>query len=122
MSAPSTLVLSQCDAIALPSSQIDFVWSLLRRHCVGAGKRPVKLGRVEPTRKWRLETADAVAGERADTIPPAEQSVETSAAPQEAVLPAGQQGTLVSMTELQTVLQGLEERLMQRLTPPAQVQ
>src|SRR5205814_9282379 len=27
------------------------------------GKRPVKLGRVEPTRKWRLETADAVAGE-----------------------------------------------------------
>src|SRR5215471_9140159 len=34
----------------------------LRRDCVGAGKRPVKLGRVEPTRKWRLETADAVAG------------------------------------------------------------
>src|SRR5574341_2238950 len=27
------------------------------------GKRPVKVGRVEPTRKWRLETADAVAGE-----------------------------------------------------------
>src|SRR5262245_42246501 len=26
------------------------------------GKRLVKLGRVEPTRKWRLETAYAVAG------------------------------------------------------------
>src|SRR5262249_45065870 len=29
------------------------------------GKRPVKLGRVEPTSKWRLETADTVAGFRA---------------------------------------------------------
>jgi len=77
-----------------------------------SGKRPVNLG----------HSADAVAAERADTIAPEAQSVETSAAPQEAVLPAGKQSNLVSMTELQTVLQGLEERLMQRLTPPAPVQ
>src|SRR5215471_10437007 len=43
----------------------------LRRHCVGAGKRPVKLGRVELTRKWRLETADAVAGGAATFTPAA---------------------------------------------------
>src|SRR5215470_3657190 len=33
------------------------------------GTRPVKLGRVEPTRKWRLETADAVAGGAASSGP-----------------------------------------------------
>jgi len=92
---------------------------------MGTGKQRLIVARdtatSAPTPSKRTDVATA-SGKRADTIPPAEQSVETSAAPQEAVLPAGQQGTLVSMTELQTVLQGLEERLMQRLTPPAQIQ
>ena len=61
-------------------------------------------------------------GKRATALPPEEKSVETPTAPQEVVLPAEKPGNLVSMTELQTVLQGLEERLMQRLTPIAQVQ
>jgi pilus assembly protein FimV len=39
---------------------------------------------------------------------------------QEVVLPVGQAGNMVSMAELQTVLQGLEERLMRRLTPAGQ--
>ena len=38
------------------------------------GKRPVKLGRVEPTRKWRLETADAVAGGMDNEDEPAERT------------------------------------------------
>ena len=83
-------------------------------------KRPVKLGRVEPTRKWRLETADAVAGWRAAATLPVEKTVERPTATQAVFLPVGKHGNMVSMTELQTVLQGLEERLMRRLTPTAQ--
>src|SRR5262249_12068490 len=92
------------------------------RH-MGTGKQRLIVARDTATSApTPSKHTDVATGKRADTIPPQAQSVETSAAPQEAVLPAGQQGTLVSMTELQPVLQGLEERLMQRLTPPAQVQ
>src|SRR5262249_23616791 len=90
---------------------------------MGTGQQRLIVARdTATTRPTPSKLPDVATGKRADTIPPQAQSVETSSAPQEAVLPAGQQGTLVSMTELQTVLQGLEERLMQRLTPPAQVQ
>jgi hypothetical protein len=39
---------------------------------------------------------------------------------QAVVLPVGKVGDMVNMAELQTVLQGLEERLMRRLTPIGQ--
>jgi Tfp pilus assembly protein FimV len=39
---------------------------------------------------------------------------------QEVVLPVGKAENMVNMAELQTVLQGLEERLMRRLTPTGQ--
>ena len=38
------------------------------------------------------------------------------------VLPVGKAGNMVSMAELHTVLQGLEDRLMRRLTPATQTQ
>jgi hypothetical protein len=41
---------------------------------------------------------------------------------QAVVLPVGKTGNMVSMTELQTVLQGLEERLMRRLIPAGQTE
>ena len=41
---------------------------------------------------------------------------------QAVMLPVGKHGNTVSMAELQTVLQGLEERLMRRLTPTTQAQ
>jgi Tfp pilus assembly protein FimV len=94
------------------------------RH-LGTGKQRVSVARdtatsaPTPTKRSGVATA---AGKRAAAIPPEEQSAETPTAPQEVVLPAGKPGNLVSMTELQTVLQGLEERLMQRLTPTAQIQ
>jgi pilus assembly protein FimV len=51
---------------------------------------------------------------------PAEKTVEKPVPGQAVVLPVGKAGTVVSMAELQTVLQGLEERLMRRLTPTGQ--
>src|SRR2546426_7743 len=51
---------------------------------------------------------------------PAEKTAEKPAPGQAVVLPVGKAGNMVSMTELQTVLQGLEERLMRRLTPTGQ--
>jgi pilus assembly protein FimV len=43
-------------------------------------------------------------------------------AEQAVVLPVAKAGNMVSMAELQTVLQGLEERLMRRLTPTGQIE
>ena len=51
---------------------------------------------------------------------PAEKMAEKPGSGQAVVLPAGKAGNTVSMAELQTVLQGLEERLMRRLTPTGQ--
>jgi len=64
----------------------------------------------------------AATGKRAAATPPGAPGAEKPTAQQEVVLPVGKHGNLVSMTELQTVLQGLEERLMRRLTPTAQAQ
>ncbi|MDZ7379201.1 MAG: hypothetical protein ONB06_07620, partial [candidate division KSB1 bacterium] len=62
------------------------------------------------------------AAKREATPPPVEKPSEPSAAPPAVVLPVGKHGNLVSMAELQTVLQGLEERLMRRLMPTVQGQ
>jgi pilus assembly protein FimV len=56
----------------------------------------------------------------------AEQAVlktaEQAVSGQAVVLPVAKAGNMVSMAELQTVLQGLEERLMQRLTPTGRIE
>ena len=51
---------------------------------------------------------------------PAEKTAEKPVPGPAVVLPVGKAGNMVSMAELQTVLQGLEERLMRRLTPTGQ--
>lgn len=51
---------------------------------------------------------------------PAEKAADPPVPGQAVVLPVDKAGTMVSMTELQTVLQGLEERLLRRLTPLGQ--
>jgi len=52
----------------------------------------------------------------------AEKTVEKPVPGQAMVLPVEKAGNLVSAAELQTVLQGLEERLMRRLTPIGQAE
>jgi len=71
---------------------------------------------VKPTR------FAAAAAKRKAATPPAEKTVEKPAPAQAVVLPVAEPGNMVSMAELQTVLQELEERLIRRLTPTAQVQ
>lgn len=78
----------------------------------------------------KRDAAATAAGKRPAATPlvekpvekPAEKLAEKPTVQQEVVLPVGKHGNLVSMTELQTVLQGLEERLMRRLTPTVQSQ
>jgi pilus assembly protein FimV len=53
---------------------------------------------------------------------PVEETAEQPVLGQAVVLPVGKVGNMVSMAELQTVLQGLEERLMRRLTPAGQTE
>jgi hypothetical protein len=65
--------------------------------------------------KQDLITAEAAKPEA--TIPVEKTAEKPVPVPGPAVmLPVGKAGNMVSMTELQTVLQGLEERLMRRLT------
>src|SRR5262249_35756279 len=66
--------------------------------------------------------APAAAEKRAAATPPVEKTVEKPTASQAVFLPVGRHGNMISATELQTVLQGLEERLMRRMTPTAQAQ
>lgn len=96
---------------------------------MGTGKQRAIVARGTEARAptpGKREVAATASGKRAAATPPAKPTAEAPtappAAPQEVVLPVGKHGNLVSMTELQTVLQGLEERLMRRLTPTAQAQ
>jgi hypothetical protein len=66
-----------------------------------------------------LTTAQDVKQEAAMPI---EETAEQPVLGQAVVLPVGKAGNMVSMAELQTVLQGLEERLMRRLTPGGQTE
>jgi pilus assembly protein FimV len=63
--------------------------------------------------KQDLTTAEAV---KPEATTPAQKMAEKPVPEPAVVLPVGKAGNMVSMTELQTVLQGLEERLMRRLT------
>jgi len=69
------------------------------------------------TRDLTTTETEAVPREAAT---PAEKIAEKPGPGQAVVLPVGKAGNMVSMAELQTVLQGLEERLMRRLTPTGQ--
>ncbi len=62
------------------------------------------------------------AEKRAAATPPVEKTVDKPTASPAVFLPVGKHGNMISVTELQTVLQGLEERLMRRLTPTALAQ
>jgi hypothetical protein len=66
-----------------------------------------------------LPTMEAAAQE---ATTPIEKTAEQLVSGQAVVLPVDKTGNMVSMAELQTVLQGLEERLMRRLTPTGQVE
>ncbi len=90
-------------------------WQALQR--LGTGKQRIMAAAARDP-----EAAIAAYGKRAPsdkqdmTPPPIEKSSDKPTS-QAVVLPVGKPGNMVSMTELQNVLQGLEERLMRRLTP-----
>jgi hypothetical protein len=66
-----------------------------------------------------LTTTETEAAPREATTP-VEKIAEKPVPGQAVVLPVGKAGNMVSMAELHTVLQGLEDRLMRRLTPIGQ--
>ena len=96
-------------------------WRTLQRP--GLNKQPIMVAAhaadtpVTESTTPDLATTEAVPPE---VIIPAEKTAEKPVPGQAVVLPVEQAGNLVHMAELQTVLQGLEERLMRRLTPIGQ--
>ena len=96
-------------------------WRTLQRS--GLDKQPVIVAAPEadtpaagsPTRN--LTPMEVAQG---DATIPAEKTAEKPVPGPAVVLPVGKAENTVSMAELQTVLQGLEERLMRRLTPTGQ--
>lgn len=90
-------------------------WQALQR--LGAGKqRLVAAAPRDPEAAVAAYGPRESADRRDGTPQPTDKATEKSD-PQAIVLPVGKPGHMVSMTELQNVLQGLEERLMRRLTP-----
>jgi pilus assembly protein FimV len=100
-------------------------WRALQHAGPGLNKQPVIV--AEPAADTPatgsttpdLTTTETEAAPQEATTP-AEKIVEKPVPGQAVVLPVGKAGNMVSMAELQTVLQGLEERLMRRLTPISQ--
>jgi len=118
--AESIAVLRLTEAQEIMANQWE-EWQTLQR--LGPGKQRVIAARdteTNATPSGKRETSTTAPVKREAAAPPAEKTAEKPTAPQAVVLPVGKQGNMVSMTELQTVLQGLEERLMRRLTPTAQ--
>jgi pilus assembly protein FimV len=70
----------------------------------------------------KRDPAATTATRREAIPPPAEKIAEKPGSGPPMVLPVMKAGHMVSMAELHTVLQGLEDRLMRRLTPTTQVQ
>jgi hypothetical protein len=66
-----------------------------------------------------LTTTEAAKQEATTLV---EKTAEQAVLEQAVVLPMDKAGNMVSMAELQTVLQGLEQRLMQRLIPTGQIE
>ena len=98
-------------------------WRTLQRSGLNK-QRIIVAGRdtdTSTTESVKPDPTTPVAAQREATMP-AEKTAEKPVPGQAMVLPVGKAGNMVSMAELQTVLQGLEERLMRRLTPTAQNQ
>jgi Tfp pilus assembly protein FimV len=102
-------------------------WRTLQHGGSGLNKQPVIVAEhAADTPATGSTTPDLTATEteaapRETTTPvPVEKIAEKPVPGQAVVLPVGKAGNMVSMAELQTVLQGLEERLMRRLTPIGQ--
>lgn len=88
----------------------------LNKQRVMAAAPALEAPATEPTPR-ELTTAAAV---KPDVTMPAEKTADQPGPGQAVMLPLDKAGTMVSMAELQTVLQGLEERLLRRLTPLGQ--
>jgi pilus assembly protein FimV len=95
-------------------------WRTLQRSGLSKQRVIVAVRDPETPATESTQRDPTAAAKRDATTPPAEQTTEPPAPGQAVVLPVGTAGTMVSMVELQTVLQGLEERLMRRLAPTAQ--
>jgi pilus assembly protein FimV len=97
-------------------------WHTLQRSGLGKQRVITAAGDTDTPAPVPTKQDTTAAAKREATMPPAEQTAEKPMPAQAVVLPVGKPGNMVSMAELQTVLQGLEERLMRRLTPTAQAQ
>ena len=109
-------VIRLSSAVPLREAAFDLVLSVRAGQITIVKHYPIALVTAS-TRRFT-----AVAAKRKTATPPAEKTVEKPAPAQAVVLPVAEPGKMVSMAELQTVLEGLEKRLMQRLTPTAQAQ
>jgi pilus assembly protein FimV len=117
----ATMPLSEAQAIIAEQWE---EWRLLQRS--GLSKQRVVVAAREtdapaPGAAKRDPVATAAAKREAVT-PPVEKIAEKPGPGSAMVLPVGKAGNMVSMAELHTVLQDLEERLMRRLTPTTQAQ
>ncbi|MBM3225548.1 MAG: hypothetical protein FJZ47_17355 [Candidatus Tectomicrobia bacterium] len=91
-------------------------WQTVQR--AGTGKqRVITAARQADTPNTTRREA---AARRDGTPPVADKQTEKSLPIQAMVLPVGKGGNMVSMTELQNMLQGLEDRLLRRMTPTSQ--
>ncbi|MGE3537406.1 MAG: FimV family protein [Candidatus Tectimicrobiota bacterium] len=92
-------------------------WQALQR--LGTGKqRLIAAASRDPEAAIAAYGKRDAVGRREPAPQPTEKPVDKPVS-QTVVLPVSKAGNMVSMTELQNVLQGLEERLMRRLTPTA---
>jgi len=97
-------------------------WRTLQRSGLGKQRVIATAGDTDTPAPAPTKRDAAAAAKQEAAMPPAEQTAEKPVPTQAVVLPVGKPGNMVSMAELQTVLQGLEERLMRRLTPTTQAQ
>jgi len=97
-------------------------WRTLQRSGLGKQRGIATAGDTDTPAPAPTKRDAVAAAKREAAMPPAEQTAEKPVPTQAVMLPVGKPGNMVSMAELQTVLQGLEERLMRRLTPTTQAQ
>jgi pilus assembly protein FimV len=97
-------------------------WRTLQRSGLGKQRGIATAGDTDTPAPAPTQRDTAAAAKQEAAMPPAEQTAEKPVPAQAVMLPVGKHGNTVSMAELQTVLQGLEERLMRRLTPTTQAQ
>jgi hypothetical protein len=101
------------DTPATESSQQDFTTAVAAtQEATTPDEKIAAQAVLKTTEQAVLKTAAQAVLETAEQAVPG----------QAVVLPVATAGNMVSMAELQTVLQGLEERLMRRLTPAGQTE